>query len=71
MPTHTKMFSLYTERRLGEWLAYHWTVIGMTHLVVAVDPSSKTSPKDLLDTWRAETDIDIVLWNDADFRFEE
>ena len=43
----------------------------MTHLVVAVDPSSKTSPKDLLDKWRAETDIDIVLWNDADFRFEE
>lgn len=52
-------------------MAYHWTVIGMTHLVVAVDPSSKTSPKDLLDKWRAETDIDIVLWNDADFRFEE
>jgi hypothetical protein len=42
---------------------------GMQHLIVAVDPSSKTSPKDVLNTWKEITGMDIILWNDPDFRY--
>jgi hypothetical protein len=54
--------------KLGEWIGYHW-MQGMQHLIVAVDPSSKTSPKDVLNTWKEITGMDIILWNDPDFRY--
>jgi hypothetical protein len=54
--------------RLAEWLAYHWLTLPLQHLVVALDRTSVTSPKPILDTWREETGMDITLWNDPDFR---
>jgi Glycosyl transferase family 2 len=52
---------------LPEWIAYHYHSLGLRYLLVAVDPSSVTSPTPILDTWRANTDMHIVEWFDEDF----
>ena len=49
---------------LVEWLAYHYHVIKLRHLIVAVDPRSLTSPKRILERWKGL--MDIVLWDDED-----
>jgi|AntRauTorckE5430_2_1112549.scaffolds.fasta_scaffold12187_1 hypothetical protein len=54
--------------KLAEWLAYHWLTLPLQHLVIALDRTSVTSPKPILDMWREETGMDITLWNDPDFR---
>ncbi len=51
---------------LNEWIAYHHHVLKLRTLIVAVDPSSNTSPSALLQPWRALMD-DIQLWTDNDF----
>jgi hypothetical protein len=54
--------------RLAEWLAYHWLVLPLKYIVVAIDPTGTTSPKAILDTWdEANMGIEIELWNDADY----
>jgi len=54
--------------RLTEWLAYHWLVLPLKYLVVAVDPTSTTSPESILQLWNSSNmGMDIVLWNDVDF----
>jgi hypothetical protein len=50
---------------LIEWLAYHYHVLPLRHLIVAVDPRSQTSPASILDRYR--TRINITLWNDTDY----
>jgi hypothetical protein len=52
---------------LNEWLAYHYHAIKLRYLVVAIDPSSEESPKDILARWRNKTDLSVLLWSDADF----
>jgi hypothetical protein len=52
--------------RLVEWLAYHWFLLPLRYLVLAVDPNSRTSPKAILDQWR-EMGMTIVQWSDHDF----
>jgi hypothetical protein len=37
---------------LIEWLAYHYHTLPLRHLIVAVDPRSKTSPSHIFDKWR-------------------
>jgi len=49
---------------LIEWLAYHYYAVPLTHLVVAVDPESRTSPESILSRYRGK--IKIKVWNDAD-----
>jgi len=49
---------------LVEWLAYHYHVLKLRHLIVAVDPRSLTSPEHILARW--EGLIDIELWNDEE-----
>ena len=49
---------------LVEWLAYHYHVIKLRHLIVAVDPRSLTSPKRILERWKGI--MDIVLWDNED-----
>ena len=46
--------------RLTEWLAYHYTVLPLGHLVVAIDPKSKRIDKidKILDMWREYITID-------------
>ena len=54
--------------RITEWLAYHWLVLPLKYLVVAVDPTGTTSPESILKLWNSSNmGMDIVLWNDIDF----
>jgi hypothetical protein len=52
---------------LSEWIAYHYHTIKMRYLVVAIDPLSSESPNSILDLWSNMTDLQIQIWNDADF----
>ena len=53
---------------LNEWIAYHYHLWNLRHLVVAVDPSSKTSPQSHLDRWsRTFSEFDYLLWQDSDY----
>ena len=51
--------------RLPEWLAYHYFALPLRYLVVAVDPNSATSPKEILDRWKGR--MVIHQWTDSDF----
>jgi hypothetical protein len=53
--------------RLSEWIAYHYFAMPLRHLVVTVDPRSRTSPVKILDRWRPL--MNITVWGDADFNF--
>lgn len=64
---------------LAEWVAYHYHVVNMRRLIVAVDPYSKTSPLDVLQAWGPEGgtggggggwDLEYTLWNDEDYMSE-
>ena len=50
---------------LIEWLAYHYHVMPLRRLIVAVDPNSKTSPTQILKRWQFL--MDITVWSDSDF----
>lgn len=52
---------------LNEWLAYHYYTTKLRYLIVAVDPSSETSPSDIWAKWRHLTDLQIIEWKDPDF----
>jgi hypothetical protein len=52
---------------LNEWIAYHYFVLRLRHLIVAIDPLSSESPSEILQKWRRLTDLEIVEWNDPDF----
>jgi hypothetical protein len=53
--------------RLSEWIAYHYFAMPLRHLVVTIDPRSRTSPAKILDRWRPL--MNITLWGDEDFKF--
>lgn len=51
---------------LIEWLAYHYHVLNLRHVIVAIDPRSKTSPRPILNRWANR--MNITVWaNDEDF----
>jgi hypothetical protein len=52
--------------RLIEWLAYHYTMLPLRHLIVAVDPDSKTTPLSVLKRWD-NTDLNYMIWKDNDY----
>ncbi|KAL7570876.1 hypothetical protein ACA910_018939 [Epithemia clementina (nom. ined.)] len=54
---------------LMEWLAYHYHVLPLRHLVVVQDPSSQTSSRHILQRWRHKrrSPLEIEEWTDADF----
>jgi hypothetical protein len=52
---------------LNEWIAYHYHVLNLRHIIVAVDPSSATSPSTIWKTWRNLTDLTVTEWTDTDF----
>ena len=53
---------------LNEWIAYHYHVLNLRTMIVAIDPSSQTSPTLLLNRWRQEPwHMTILEWNDADY----
>ena len=51
-------------QRLPEWLAYHYYMLPLRHLVLMVDPHSQTSPLDIVQRWRPFLTIEI--WSDKD-----
>ena len=53
---------------LVEWLAYHHTVVNLRHVIIAMDPRSKTSPMSILNRWKGR--IHFELWNDSHY-FQE
>lgn len=53
---------------LPEWLAYHYHAVDLKHLVVAVDPSSTTNPKSILNKFAYSLPrLMIDQWSDEDF----
>jgi len=50
---------------LIEWLAYNYHVMPLRHLIVAVDPTSRTSPKRILQRWNYL--MNIQVWHDVDY----
>lgn len=51
--------------RLPEWIAYHYTVLHLRHLVVLSDPDSRDAPSSVLQPWRDL--LEIEEWTDADY----
>lgn len=51
---------------LPEWLAYHYTVLPLRRLIVAVDPSSKTDPKYIFDQYKS-IGMNITVWTEDDY----
>ena len=47
---------------LPEWLAYHYTVMPLRRLIVAIDPLSITSPEPVLELWNNHTNLKITTW---------
>ena len=54
--------------RLTEWLAYHYTVLPLSHLMVTVDPASQQADAimDILNSWNDRMQIE-VLQNDTEW----
>lgn len=50
---------------LIEWLAYHYHVLPLRHLVIVSDPLSRTSPVPILERWKGM--IEIEEWHDPEF----
>eukprot|EP00984_Skeletonema_dohrnii_P014085 scaffold5889_cov85-Skeletonema_dohrnii-CCMP3373.AAC.3 len=50
---------------LPEWLAYHYTVLPLRRLIVAVDPTSKTDPRYILDQYKS-IGMNVTVWTDDD-----
>jgi len=51
---------------LSEWLAYHWLVLPLRHVVVYIDPKSQTSPLNILERFKDYMTIEVVDWTYAD-----
>jgi hypothetical protein len=51
--------------RLTEWIAYHYTVMNLRHLVILSDPRSRFSPTDMLAKWKPY--VTIEEWTEADY----
>lgn len=60
------MLVMDDNHRLTEWMAYHYHVLPLRYMIVAVDPRSKTSPTHILNQWRARG-VHILEWGDRDF----
>eukprot|EP00984_Skeletonema_dohrnii_P019022 scaffold9019_cov67-Skeletonema_dohrnii-CCMP3373.AAC.1 len=56
--------------RLPEWIAYHYHTLPLRSLTVAVDPSSRSSPLDILRRWNDTGLMEMQLWNDDDYLHE-
>ena len=58
--------------RLEEWLAYHYYIMKLRYVVIAVDQFSRTSPQHIADRWNDrentyQLNMTIVTWTDADY----
>lgn len=46
---------------LSEWLAYHYTILPLRHIVVGVDVHSIQDPRPILERWRDHTDLEYSI----------
>ena len=55
--------------RISEWIGYHYLTLPLKHLIVAVDPTAKTTPREIVQMWNTteEIDMEVLLWDDADY----
>ena len=56
---------------LPEWLAYHWTVLPLRRLIVAVDPLSITDPTPILDLYISKGLINITVWKNESYYWKD
>jgi hypothetical protein len=54
---------------LIEFLAYHSYVMPLSHVIIAVDPRSRTQPDEVVRRWRKY--MRIETWRDHDYMLEE
>eukprot|EP00934_Nitzschia_sp_Nitz4_P004055 Nitzschia sp. Nitz4//scaffold133_size116822//179//1776//NITZ4_003788-RA/size116822-snap-gene-0.0-mRNA-1//1//CDS//3329535339//4045//frame0 len=59
------LFIMDDNHRLVEWMAYHYYVLPLRYLIVAVDPRSRTSPTLVLNRWRA-MGVHVLEWGEED-----
>jgi hypothetical protein len=52
--------------RLTEWMAYHYHVLPLRTMIVAIDPRSQYAPTRIFNEWR-KRGVAITEWTDADF----
>jgi len=52
---------------LPEWIAYHYHVLKLRQIIVAVDPLSLESPSEIFAKWRLMTNMDIAEWTDKNY----
>jgi len=48
--------------RLPEWIAYHYHVLPLRSLIVAVDPNSRVEPNEILNRWQKLMGLDVQIW---------
>ena len=53
---------------LPEWLAYHYQVLPLRHLIIGLDPFALTSPDKIVEEYRREG-MDITIWQEEDYFF--
>lgn len=52
---------------LVEWLAYHYHVMPLRNIIIALDPEAKTSPREILRRWSSRKLMNITIWEDKHF----
>jgi hypothetical protein len=52
---------------LPEWLAYHYQMLPLRSLIVAVDPASRSSPSEILSRWKDMGMMEVDVWEDDDY----
>ena len=61
----------YENLRFPEWIAYHYTVLPLRHLIIAVNPASFTSPRSIPELWiDTALGMTVEIWKDEDFMDE-
>jgi hypothetical protein len=59
--------------RLEEWLAYHYYIMKLRYVVIAVDQKSRTSPQHIVDRWNdygnkfSNLNMTIITWKDSEY----
>jgi hypothetical protein len=51
-----------------EWMAYHYQVLPLRHLIIGLDPFALTSPDRIVEEYRKEG-MDITIWHEDDYIF--
>jgi len=55
---------------LPEWIAYHYQVLPLRRLILAIDPYSLTSPECIVESFRREIGLNTTMWTDGDYMYE-